>query len=481
MTQSTIRIQLTCWGFLTGCFCYFSSLNMLVSSFACFIIINYIYRKSPQKLITLSIIILSFLISQIYCQLRDTKPQNHLIHLPDSRTELTGRICREPKSKQEETIYVVCINKPYKGKLQVQTSSSPKYHYNDSIKVFGLVKSPENFGDFDYKKFLAAQGIYKTSYHPQISILTQTSSPLRTLYIFKNQLINQVGSFLIEPNASLFAGLLIGYNGGLTPSLDEQFKLTGMSHIIAVSGANIALVVLVLDKTVFRFTNTRTRYPAMAFFIAIYCLICGLSASVVRAGIMGMLTLYATTFGKQAQSLHLLLISAIMICIVNPRSIANDAGFQLSYLAVLGIIFLAPKFQALWQQKNYLSEAISISLAAQLATIPIIASQFKLLSLTALPLNLIIGPLLPVTINFGLLNLLISYFSPKISILCSAITNLLLKIIIKLIEFAASLEKLNIQLEKTASITLSLLAAIILMRSINTDATSKFDHQSVDE
>ena len=148
---------------------------------------------------------------------------------------------------------------------------------------------------------------------------------------------------------------------------------------------------------------------------------------------------------------------------------------------MLGIIFLAPKFQTLWQQKSYLSEAISISLAAQLATLPIIASQFKLLSLTALPLNLVIGPLLPITINFGLLNLLVSSFSQKISTLCSAITNLLLKIIIRLIEFAASLEKLNIQLDKFASIALSLLATIIVIQSINTDAISKSDHQSVDE
>jgi competence protein ComEC len=229
----------------------------------------------------------------------------------------------------------------------------------------------------------------------------------------KGLVAEKVNQLWHEPHASFMAGLLYGYRGGLG-SLNEAFNRTGVTHIIAISGYNISIVASILFAVLVKgfWINRKKAFWGILIGIGLFVLFTGASASVVRAGIMGSLVLLARQLGRQKAIANVLALTALLMTLHNPFVLLWDAGFQLSFVAVVGLIYLAPllapKFEKIPEAFG-LRESVVSTLSAIIATLPLIAYQFGRVSLVALPANILILWLIPFLMMLGFLAVMLSF------------------------------------------------------------------------
>ena len=292
------------------------------------------------------------------------------------------------------------------GLVLVHTRRYPGYGYGDLLQIKGELETPPEFEDFSYKDYLARQGIYTLLFYPQIDRLAQDQGhPFYTaLYTLKDRAQATIRALLPDPEASLLSGILLGRDSEIPKDLWDDFNRTQTSHIIVISGFNIAIVAGLLSQLGKRLLGKhRSLYPALGG-IAFYTLFVGADPPVVRAAIMGGLYIMAIHLGRQAHALISLAVAAFLMTLLNPFT-PWDLGFQLSFAATLGLILYVPPVHE-WLDKRLvwwpspafstgwklLSEAIIVTLAAQLWVLPIILHKFRQFSLVSLLSNTLIGP-----------------------------------------------------------------------------------------
>lgn len=204
---------------------------------------------------------------------------------------------------------------------------------------------------------------------------------------------------LSEPHAGVLLGILFGTKATLSQSFKESLLSTGTIHIIALSGMNISLLVTFVQLLLLRFFKRSVANMGAIVVIIGFIYIVGLSASVVRAAIMGCIALLAANFGRKNIPLYTLFLAVIVMLLLNPPWV-TDIGFQLSFFATLGIILFAKKENTIveYQSNSRISRAyrfieddLRVTLAAQVFTIPLVLFQFHRLSLIAPIANILIG------------------------------------------------------------------------------------------
>jgi competence protein ComEC len=229
-----------------------------------------------------------------------------------------------------------------------------------------------------------------------------------TLFSFKARASQTINRILSEPYAALLNGILLGIETGIPRDLYETFNLTGTSHIIVISGSNIALIAGIFLLLGQRVVGKRYAPPLAIVGIIIYTFLVGADAAVSRAAVMGIVFVVAIWVGRPGMALNSLFFSAIALTLINPL-ILWDVGFQLSFMATLGLIVLVPPLERVtfdllqrWLKTDQvglamalLSELIIITLAAQIITGPLIVYHFGRLSLVSLLSNLLILPAQP--------------------------------------------------------------------------------------
>lgn len=219
-----------------------------------------------------------------------------------------------------------------------------------------------------------------------------------------------ISQLLPEPQAALASGLLIGahHSYSLPASLKQAFINAGIIHIVAISGFNITLL-LKMASDWLEWLGQRLAFIVGTLALIIFIAIVGGQASVVRAGIMGWLFLLARRLGRPAAVVNALLASAILMTIQEPGILLGDIGFQLSFMGMLGIIYLGPRISGWLESRrghyylpNWLSQTFGETLGAQLAVMPLVAYYFQRISLVFLLPNLLILPLIlpPMVLGF---------------------------------------------------------------------------------
>jgi competence protein ComEC len=284
------------------------------------------------------------------------------------------------------------------------------------LAVTGRLETPPVFKDFSYKEYLARQGIFSMVRRPQIQHLDsgQGDRFWTALFAVKQQAAATINRILAEPYAGLLNGILLGIETGIPAELYEQFNLTGTSHIIVISGSNI-VVIAALFLLVSRRTLGQRYAPYVAVVaIALYTLLVGADAAVLRAALMGGMWMLALMVGRPGLALNALFFAAIVLTLWNPQMI-RDAGFQLSFAATLGLMTLFPPLERaslrLYQRRRpgktpglgfvLFSDLLILTLAAQIATAPLLLYHFGRLSLVSLLSNALIGPAQPPVMLLG--------------------------------------------------------------------------------
>jgi competence protein ComEC len=276
--------------------------------------------------------------------------------------EIQGIVAEEPDIRDRLCLLAfsaseVTVNgerEEVSGTALIQAPRYPAYRYGDVLKITGKLETPEPFDNFDYKSYLARQGIYSVIYYPGVEILDrgQGFKPWQWIYSLRERLSASLARALPEPQGSLAQGILLGLRTNIPDSFNQAFSRTGTAHILAISGLNISIVIaILLSLGILVFGRQRSIYIWLALgVIWLYTLLAGMNPPVIRAAIMGSLFLIAEYLGRQGSAIIALAFAAAVMVGIQPQLLWS-VSFQLSFLAMAGLIFFYPYFQA-WGRKG---------------------------------------------------------------------------------------------------------------------------------
>jgi len=381
-------------------------------------------RPSSRKtLIVAGLCLLAILGGVIRCPSLFPPADEHSLRFYNDKgiVDIQGMVAEEPDIRDRyclltfsaSEIVVIGENKEVSGRALMRVPRYPAYHYGDVLNVTGKLETAQPFDNFDYETYLARQAIYSVIYYPKVELLGQGEGvkPLQWIYSLRERLSASLARALPEPQGSLAQGILLGLRGNIPDSLNQAFSRTGTAHILAISGLNISIVIaMFLSLGVLFLGRQRSLYIWLALaFTWLYTLLAGMNPPVIRAAIMGSLFLIAVYLGRQGSAIIALAFAASVMVGMQPQLLWS-VSFQLSFLAMAGLILLYPYFQALGSKgvallfKNrekivptasIITDGFAASLAAILAVAPLIAYNFGIVSLVGLPATFFSLPALP--------------------------------------------------------------------------------------
>jgi len=335
---------------------------------------------------------------------------------------------------------------PVKGDFIALVPLLSDYRYGDLVEASGKLETPPVWQDFSYRDYLARKGVFSILKKPQVRVLERgRGNPLKHFLLSLRKKAHEVLLLVYpEPEASLLAGILLGLDKGIPSDVMESFRRTGTSHIIAISGFNIAILAGFLGRFLSRFGKRRT-WPIIVVALFLYAFLVGADPPVLRAAVMGSLYVLAEAVGREAFSLNSLAFAAIVLTALNPETLW-DVGFQLSFAATLSLILFVPPVEE-WIRKrfplphaweNLVKEALIVTLVVQLATLPLTLYYFGLLSLAGPLANFLIIPAQPGVMIGGGMGLLVGFLSIPLGKIAGVIGWAHTAYTIRVVEFLAS-------------------------------------------
>ena len=298
----------------------------------------------------------------------------------------------------------------------IEERSPPFFRYGDTLVLKGNLEQPPVLEEFDWRERLAREGVHYLMFRPDVE-LTGGGGGVRALgwvYRVREEMAASLGRSLPEPRASLAQALLLGIRGGLPSELREDLAKTGTTHLIAISGLHVGILVGLVSLGSAAILGRRGQIYIVIplLFVWVYAVLTGFSPPVVRAAIMASLYLWAIFLGRQRSGLTALAAAAALMVTIDP-DLFEEVSFQLSFLAMAGLLLLGPWFRVgglrlvarYWEPEGisggimkFFVEASAISLAAIMATFPIIGFNFQFLSPVGLPATIFVLPALPLAL-----------------------------------------------------------------------------------
>ena len=272
--------------------------------------------------------------------------------------------------------------------------------------------------------------------------------------------------------AALLRGMVLGDDAAMPGDVHDAFVAAGLSHLTAASGQNVALLAaLALGLCAVAGLGIRARWALVLLLIALYVPLAGGGPSIQRAGVMGAATIAAALAGRPASRWHALLLAAAATLVLDPRS-AADAGWQLSFAAVIGIATIAAPARERLRRRGLaapVAEAVAVTLAATLATAPLIAVHFDRASLVALPANVLAAPAVAPVMWLGLAAAALGQLTPTLAAPLVALTGPPLGYLAGLARLAAKLPAAQAALPLSAIVVLCALGAVLLTAPLDHD------------
>ncbi len=343
---------------------------------------------------------------------------NDLTKLNGQTVEVVGMIDRDPVLKNSSQ-QIILRPDGIEGNIMVLARRYPEYAYGDRIRFVAELEAPQNFSDFDYKNYLAKDGIYAMAQWPEIELVSPNNgNPIYGgLLRIKHRLKQGVARSLPAPQNSLLTAILLGDQSGLGQELKEKLNISGLRHLSAVSGAHVAIMAQVIVPFLIALGWWRQKALwATIAFVWLFVAMIGLPASAVRAAVMGSLAMFAKIIGRPGDTLRIIAIAAAAMVWQNPLILRFDVGFQLSFLAVLGMVFFARPMEKKigFVRPKFARQALSVALAAQIFTLPLVAYNFGYVSSYGLIANVLVEPLVSFITIYGFVLAICGAISPAL-------------------------------------------------------------------
>lgn len=410
---------------MTFCFCFLASvvvasllelkIDLLYLYLALFILATFLiiyWHDKNKKFVVICLLLIVLGVGRYL--LAFPISQNDVSNFTGQKIELLGYVATEPDIRMDGVRYIVHSTNKIKGNIYLKQNLYPRYNYGDKLQLSCNLERPEEFDGFRYDMYLARYNVFAICQNAKVEKVGDGEGNFlfRGIFSLKQVVASRINKLWHEPSASFMAGLLYGYRGGLG-ELNELFSRTGVTHIVAISGYNISIIATVLITICVQLLIPRKKaFWLITGGIILFVLFAGASASVVRAGIMGIIVLLAKQMGRTSQVGNVMVLTAVLMTLHNPLILIWDAGFQLSFVATLGLVYLSPllkKYFLKIPEVFGLQESVVSTLSAIIATLPLILFQFGRLSIVAPVVNVLILWLIPFIMLFGFLAVLLSF------------------------------------------------------------------------
>ncbi|MFH1782507.1 MAG: ComEC/Rec2 family competence protein [Candidatus Omnitrophota bacterium] len=334
-----------------------------------------------------------------------------------------------------------------RGYANIQTESS--YDYGDRLLALASIKRPKSKEDFDYRKYLERKNIFFTfnTEENNITLLKKDHRInyfLKFVYNVREKIKDNIISRLPLESGALLRAVLLGDRSEISSHMTDSFKRSGTMHILAISGLHVGLISFILLMFFRIFRVKREVSFGLTILILIFFMFLTLSSPpVFRAVVMACFFLFGLMLGRRADTYNSLSLAALFVLIRNPKDIFN-IGFQLSFLAVLSIVYLVPKMLAIANIKKtpflqkYIVTPFFISLAAWFATFPLIVYHFRIITPISIISNMFIVPVLFMVLVSGSAFILFGWL-PIAGIVLTYISNLSINILFYLTDVFSTL------------------------------------------
>ncbi len=447
------------------------------------------YRSDIFRMIIISCLIVSFGIFKANLDFFDL-PENNISKIHDTKRksnyELIGVISEIPYSDSSKIRFVleseVIVTKHdsvnvagdvivtiRKNHYTDKNSQQPTLQVGDKVSLLGKLTeafSSRNPGEFDYRHYLRLHDIYKSFLvfgYNNLELISEDNLGFfyqKIIYPSKIFALKNIDDYIGGDEGAYLKGLVTGERSDLSKELKQAFINTGVMHLIAVSGLNVAYIIIsiTLILSLFRLPQIpRTIITIIA--LVFYCLFTGNPASIVRATIMGILFLIAIILERKTNFYNIVGVSALIILIYDSKQLF-DPGFILSYCAVITMVFFYERFERLlsprineWNIKGkkyirYLLVLFLTTLAAQIGTLPITAAFFGKISFISLLANLVVVPIANIALAIGFFQILVSIVSPFLSSIIAESNIILLSFQLWFIRLCASFDFAYIEFYK---------------------------------
>ncbi|HSK93863.1 MAG TPA: DNA internalization-related competence protein ComEC/Rec2 [Candidatus Angelobacter sp.] len=272
------------------------------------------------------------------------------------------------------------------------------------LAIRARIDLAEDFDGFAYREYLARQGIGAIARARRAEPVGEPSGPAGGLSALRAALLGGITAVVPEPEAALGAGILLGVRTSIAPEVADDFATAGLTHVVAISGWNIAIVVALVGavlRPLERRPGGRWTTAAVATLtVTAYVLLTGASPSVVRAALMAGALLVGRFAGSRAHATSALGMAALVMLLAAP-SVLWDVGFQLSFLATAGLVWFGRPIESrMGRWPGWIREPVALTLAAQLTTLPVILVNFERVSLVAPIANVLVVPIVPLVMAF---------------------------------------------------------------------------------
>jgi competence protein ComEC len=429
-----------------------AALYLLVAAGAVLVISLFLINQIENKkyagyFILLSVFLIMFSIGIFRYDISPTVKNSPYQSAVDTKVKGTGLVSDEPDERENNTLLTVTPENS-KEKLLLITTRYPRYAYGDTISFEGTLERPESFETqggkiFDYPSYLAKNGIYFLINRPKITLLKPNNGNFikRDLFLLKDSFMNSAGYYIPEPEISLLGGLLVGAKHGLSQEAQDYLRNAGIIHIIVLSGYNITIVAEAIMR-LFAFFSLRLRLILGAIAIILFSVMTGGSATVVRASLMALLVLVARATGRTYAISRALIAAGVLMILFNPKILVFDPSFQLSFLATLGLVYMSPTLQnyfAFVPNKFQIKEFLVSTISTQILVTPLLLHMSGKFSLVSLVTNMLVLPIIPLTMLLGFVTGGVGYVSHTLSMPFSYATYFLLQYILGVAHFLGSL------------------------------------------
>lgn len=331
---------------------------------------------------------------------------------------IEGRVLRTGSAEKGQVFDLRTIKEKEELTVRVYARAFPRVRYGDVLIAEGVLRPIEGDAAAYYRK----EGIDALLMQPAIQVLRsgEGNKFLSVLFSVRDSIALKIQRFLPSEEATFLTGLLLGKSAGFSKAFKEKLSLTGTTHLVALSGYNVAIMASGIALLCGLFFSYGISFVISIIGIVAFVLMTGAEASVVRAGIMGVILLLAERTSRVYNVRNAIAAAATVMTIINPYVLTFDVGFQLSFVALLGIVYLKPALDWLLKLSPEAGvfgwrAIVTTTLAAQLAVLPIGLLYFEYASIISIIPNVLILVFIPTTMLLGIVLVGLSYVSHIIS------------------------------------------------------------------
>jgi competence protein ComEC len=438
------------------------------------LILIHIFKKKPL-LILAGFLILGlglgiFMANKALVELNKLRNVNNF----SQEIEIKTKVISKKDQREKYARYIIKDLDTSRGKILLLTDKYNNFKYGDILQIRGILELPQNFPDFDYQGYLAKENIYYISPFPTVDISEKAKSNIANnfnngLYGIKTRIRKNIIKGFSPRESNFLRAILLGDKGVVDEDFRRELSRSGTSHIIAISGLHLSILAVFIFSGLLMLGFRRKHATIITIFILIFfAVFIGFKVSLIRAVLMASLALMALSSGKLFRTEQTLCYIAFTMLIFNPLLLRYDIGFQLSFLAVLGIFLLKPLFDYIFQQKLKLSQILTnmltVTLAAQIFTLPIIMSNFRIISFIAPFVNFFVLLLVPFILGVGFSWAFLSIFVNVfwLTIFLSS----LLKTVLKFISWTGNLGLAAMEIKPDSFIVFNIIYYLLLITII---------------